>query len=339
MTARRTVAFSKNSSNLFFHILTKCNLRCRHCYINPEQQGKKELPLAMIKAWLDEFASTSHPTNLIFLGGEPTLHPDLPQAIKYARDRAFGSITVDTNGYLFHDILTRVSPREVDFFSFSLDGATRKTNDRIRGKGSYNICKKGIQTALDKGFATSLIYTVSTMNIDELELMPSLITRLGIDRFFIQVIGLRGKVASRGTTEAQRDILQVSRSKWLDIIPAVAQKIAGLGVTVSYPKVFLEPEERFECAGLVAQNYFVFPNGRVYRCPLCEDHPIHSMVFKDNRLIQTANLNESDLFMLNIAEGCVMNKLIQPHNLSYTTEGVPEYKIACCLLKEEVSAG
>jgi MoaA/NifB/PqqE/SkfB family radical SAM enzyme len=58
MTARRTVAFSKNSSNLFFHILTKCNLRCRHCDINPDQQGGNELPLSTIKAWLAEFALT-----------------------------------------------------------------------------------------------------------------------------------------------------------------------------------------------------------------------------------------------------------------------------------------
>jgi MoaA/NifB/PqqE/SkfB family radical SAM enzyme len=338
MIARRTVAFSKNSSNLFFHILTKCNLRCGHCYINPEQHGKKELPLFTIKAWLDEFASTSSSTNLIFLGGEPTLHPDLAQAIKYGRDRGFNSITVDTNGYLFYEILSKVNPQEVDFFSFSLDGATRKTNDRIRGKGSYDACIQGIQKAVARGFAASLIYTISTMNIDELELMPALIRDLGISRFFIQVIGLRGKVAARQNAENCLDPLQVSRSKWLDIIPAVAQTIAGLGVTVSYPKVFLEPEERFECAGLVARNYFIFPNGRVYRCPLCEDHPIHSLVFKDNKLIQSANLNESDLFKLNIAEGCVMNKLIQPHNLKYTPGGVPEYKIACCLLKEEVSA-
>lgn len=339
MTARRTVAFSKNSSNLFFHILTKCNLKCRHCYINPEQQGKKELPFSEIKAWLDEFVSTSSTTNLIFLGGEPTLHPDLAPAIKFARDRGFGSITVDTNGYLFHDILSRVSPEEVDFFSFSLDGATRKTNDRIRGEGSYDTCKKGIQKAVDKGFAASLIYTVSTLNIDELEMMPAFITNLGIERFFIQVIGLRGKVASRGAAKDRKDTLQVSRSRWLDVIPAVAQKVAELGVTVSYPKVFLKPEERFECAGLVARNYFIFPNGRVYRCPLCEDHPLHSMVFNEGKLMQNANLNESDLFKLNIAEGCVMNKLIQPHNLSYTAGGAPEYKIACCMLKEEVSAG
>ena len=336
MTARRTVAFSKNSSNLFFHILTKCNLRCRHCYINPEQQGEKNLSLVTIKAWLDEFVSISATTNVILLGGEPTLHPDLARAIKYAKDRGFISITVDTNGYLFHDILTRVSCKDVDFFSFSLDGATRETNDRIRGEGTYDTCKKGIQRAVDKGFAASLIYTVSTINIHELELIPALIKNLGIDRFFIQVIGLRGKAALSGSTEDPKQTLQVSRPKWLDIIPAVAQKVAELGVTVSYPKVFLEPEERFECAGLVAQNYFIFPNGRVYRCPLCEDHPVHSLVFEDNMLRETESLNESDLFKLNIAEGCVMNRLIQPDNLSYTVGGVPEYKIACCLLKEEI---
>jgi hypothetical protein len=42
------------------------------------------------------------------------------------------------------------------------------------------------------------------------------------------------------------------------------------------------------------------------------------------------------LFELNIPEGCVMNKLIQPGNISYTVAGVPDYKIGCCLLKEEV---
>jgi hypothetical protein len=33
-----------------------------------------------------------------------------------------------------------------------------------------------------------------------------------------------------------------------------------------------------------------------------------------------------------------MNKLIQPENLSYDKQGRPKYKIACCLLKEEIRA-
>jgi len=273
----------------------------------------------------------SNIANVIFLGGEPTIHPDLSFAIKKAKNMGYKSITVDTNGYLFNDILSKVSPDDVDYFSFSLDGATRKTNNMIRGEGSYDKCIEGIKKAVSMGFGTSLIYTVSSANIHELEMMVPMLDDLNIERFFVQVIGIRGKPA-----QINQEKLQVSRSEWLSIIPDVAEKIAKRGITVSYPKVFLSSEETFECAGLVAENYFIFPNGRVYRCPVCEDFPLHSMIFKDNRLVNTGKLNENDLFNLNIPEGCVMNKLVQPENLSYKSDGTPEYKVACCLLKEEI---
>ena len=336
MTLPQTVAFSRNSANVFFHILTRCNLQCRHCYINADQHGQLTLPISTIQAWLEAFSENCHTKNLIFLGGEPTLHPELPAAIGLARKMGFGSITVDTNGYLFHDILRKVDSGEVDTFSFSLDGATRQTNDRIRGEGSFDTCIAGIRKAILRGFNTSLIYTVSRDNIAELERMAPLIKDLGVGRFFIQVIGLRGRSANRDSGNSPEGILQVERRQWMDTIPKVAQMIAASGITVTYPKVFLNPDEKFECAGLVADNYFIFPNGRVYRCPLCEDFPIHSMEFRANQLLSATRLNEGDFFQLSIPEGCVMNKLIQPQNLSYRKDGTPEYKIACCLLKEEV---
>ena len=132
------------------------------------------------------------------------------------------------------------------------------------------------------------------------------------------------------------DQLQVSPRDWMKIVLNAAHKIARHGITVTYPKVFLGPEEPFECAGLVADNYFIFPNGRVYRCPLCEDYPLHSMVFKDNALIRMPRINENDFFALNIDEGCVMNKLIQPYNLSEISDDKTKYQIACCMLKEEI---
>jgi MoaA/NifB/PqqE/SkfB family radical SAM enzyme len=329
---KKTVAFTKSAVNIFFHILTQCNLKCKHCYINREQHGEQKLSIETIQAWLEVFARKNKTANVIFLGGEPTMHPDLPAAVKSAKKIGYSSITVDTNGYLFNDILSKVAPHEIDYFSFSLDGATRKTNDMIRGHESYDKCIAGIRKAVQAGFSTSLIYTVSTLNIHELDKMPLLLKDLGLNRFFIQVIGLRGESVKIG-----QEKLQVSRSQWLKIIPDVAQKIAGLGITVSYPKVFLSSDEIFECAGIVAENYFIFPNGRVYRCPLCEDFPLHSMAIQNDMLIKTPKINEVDFFGLNIPEGCVMNKLIQPDNLSYNKKGEPEYKIACCMLKEEIS--
>ena len=328
---KKTVAFSKNATNVFFHILTHCNLKCKHCYINKKQHGENTLPLETIETWLEVFSSKNKNANVIFLGGEPTLHPDLSLAVKKAKELGYDSITVDTNGYLFHDILSRVEPDVVDYFSFSLDGVTRKTNDMIRGKGSYDNCIAGIKKAILRGFTTSLIYTVSQMNLHELDRIAPFLKDLEVDRFFIQVIGIRGKSA-----EKSQKILQVSRKDWLKIIPDAAQKIARLGITVTYPKVFLSPDQPFECAARVAENYFIFPNGRVYQCPLCEDFPLHSKVFKGNILLNTPKINENNLFELNIPEGCVMNKLIQPGNLSYNADGTPEYRVACCMLKEEI---
>jgi MoaA/NifB/PqqE/SkfB family radical SAM enzyme len=326
----QTVAFSKASSNLFFHILTQCNLSCSHCYINRDQHGDKILSIDTIRDWLDLFAPKAHQTNLVLLGGEPTLHPDLSLAVKEARRLEYKSITIDTNGYLFHDILEKITPEDLNFLSFPLDGATQTTNDTIRGTGSYDAVVSGIQRARAKGFSCSMIYTVSDRNIHELTQMPGLVKGLGIDRFFIQVIGMRGE-SSKSLTA-----LQVSKEVWLTTIPDVARKIAGQGIIVTYPKVFLSEGEPFQCAGNVAKNYFVFPNGRVYQCPICEDFPLHSHEIQNNQLLAMPPINEADLFKLTIPEGCVMNKMIQPGNLVYGADGNPVHKIACCLLKQEV---
>jgi MoaA/NifB/PqqE/SkfB family radical SAM enzyme len=328
---KQTVAFSKKSVNLFFHILTKCNLSCTHCYINPKQHGSETLDIITIKTWLKIFSEKAKFTNLIFLGGEPTLHPELSIAVKIAGEIGFKSITIDTNGYLFHNILDKISPDEIDFISFSLDGATRDINDLLRGRGSYDKVLAGINSACEKGFSCSMIYTVSGKNLHEIGQMPDLLRTLGIKRFFIQVIGIRG-------SSSQKDQkLQLTKKEWQTTIPEIAKTIAEQGIIVTYPKVFLEHGETFECGARVAENYFIFPNGRVYQCPICEDFPLHSFHIRQNTLIPTQPVNEKNLFSLDIPEGCVMNKLIQPGNIQYNKNGKPAYKIACCMLKQEVS--
>lgn len=327
---QKTVAFQSHAANLFFHILTACNLKCRHCYIRQDQHGSATLSIETIEKWLSLFSAKKETTNVVFLGGEPTLHPDLDKAVRIARKMGYASITVDSNGFLFHDFLDRVMPEEVDFLSFSLDGATRETADAIRGKGVFDVCTRNAGKAAEKGFSTSLIYTVSENNFHELEKMPGLLQDLGIRRFFIQVLGIRGNSAQ---DPEQR---QVTREVWNRLIPEVAREVAALGIGVTWPKVFLEKDALFECAGIVAENFFVFPNGRVYRCPLCEDYPVHSLEIRGNQLYEMPGLNERDFFPLDIPEGCVMNRLIQPENLLYGEDGKPLYRIACCLLKEEI---
>jgi MoaA/NifB/PqqE/SkfB family radical SAM enzyme len=329
----RTVGFQPGERNVFFHILTACNLACRHCYINPAQHGTAMLSFETVRQWLTLFSRPERQTNLILLGGEPTLHPELPAIIRAAKSMRY-AVTVDTNGYLFHDLLDTVTPKELDYLSFSLDGPTAKVNDPIRGEGVFSICTENIRKAVVQGFNTSLIYTVSGLNIDHLHRMPALLADLGVRRFFIQVIGLRGNPAITKASETLN--WQVDPGQWLQVVPEVAKAAARLGIHVVYPKVYLDPEEVFQCAGNVAENFFIFPNGRVYQCPLCEDHPIHSYAIENNQLVRRDGLNEDRFFPLVIPEGCVMNKLLQPDNISYHPDGSPVHRISCCLLKQEI---
>ena len=346
---RRTVEFRPHTRNVFLHILTKCNLRCNHCYINPQEHGTGILGGDAIKKWLAIFASQSSgrslgagadtvfyskacETNIIFLGGEPTLNPALPLAIKEAKNLGYGSITVDTNGFLFNNILEMVTPDELNYLSFSLDGSRPEVNDPIRGEGVFAACTNGIRRALAMGFGVSVIFTASRMNIHDLENMPGLLGRLGVRRFFIQVIGIRGRLS-----DARKDtsFLQLGRDEWESAVPRIAMSAARMGIHVTYPKVFLGLDEEFSCAGLVAQNYFVFPNGRVYRCPLCEDYPMHSLEIRDGALLDRPPITEREFFQLSIPEGCVFNKVLHPGNISYDESGSPLCRVACCVLKEE----
>jgi len=339
----QTVAFKAGERNIFFHILTACNLRCHHCYINFEQHGTNTLSIAEIEKWL-RILRGDGPANVIFLGGEPTLHPDLPTAIRTARKLDY-AVTVDSNGYMLNNFLENVRPDEVDFLSFSLDGPNALVNDAIRGQGSFNVCTANLQKAVALGFNVSVIYTVSRANIAHLAGMIPLLKNSGVKRFFIQVIGLRGKSAPAAKNggrlgdslgDSLDGSLQVSRDEWLAVVPKTAAMAAKAGIHVIYPKVFLEAEEDFACAGLVAENFFVFPNGRVYRCPLCEDYPVNSYSMADNALVRETGLREEAFFALNIAEGCVMNKLLQPDTIEYNADGRPLRRISCCLLKQEI---
>jgi MoaA/NifB/PqqE/SkfB family radical SAM enzyme len=293
------------------------------------------LSLEEIIVWLRLFhGGRGGETNVIFLGGEPTLHPNLPEAVRAARCLGYSSVTIDTNGFLFHDLLNRLLPDELDYLSFSLDGSCPEVNDSIRGAGVFDICTHNIRLAVQKGFAVSSIFTVSRMNLHDLPNMPGLLKELGVRRFFVQVVGIRGNPCK----EAQEGPgLQLERREWEEVVPVVAAQAASLGIHVTFPKVFLGNSDVFQCAGLAADNYFVFPNGRVYRCPLCEDYPMHSLEIHGEVLMERPPITERELFSLNIPEGCVFNRILQPGNISYDAAGHPVSKIACCMLKEEMA--
>jgi hypothetical protein len=71
-----------------------CNLHCAHCY-NGERDSVKSLSLLL--AELDTLRSLRRLHTITLLGGEPTLHPDLPALVRAVKERGL-SCQLMTNG-------------------------------------------------------------------------------------------------------------------------------------------------------------------------------------------------------------------------------------------------
>ncbi len=71
-----------------FHITNACNLRCKHCYEGTQcvrmQWSMDEFMSAIDKLW-SSFAKWGVKGEISLIGGEPTLHPNFEEMVRYLR--------------------------------------------------------------------------------------------------------------------------------------------------------------------------------------------------------------------------------------------------------------
>lgn len=87
--------------NLDVQITGKCNLKCAHCYLGKKEF--KDIPFRVLRQVFDESKALGI-YNVIITGGEPTLHSQFEEIIKYLNNERF-RITVVTNGTIPEKII------------------------------------------------------------------------------------------------------------------------------------------------------------------------------------------------------------------------------------------
>jgi len=98
----------------------RCNLACTYC--NEYDDFSKPVPTEEMKRRIDQLAALG--TSIIsFSGGEPLLHPDLPDLIAHIRHhgRLAGMIT---NGFLLNEeVIGKLNRAGLDHMQISIDNA------------------------------------------------------------------------------------------------------------------------------------------------------------------------------------------------------------------------
>ncbi|MEM0374675.1 MAG: PTO1314 family radical SAM protein [Sulfolobales archaeon] len=156
-------------------LLYSCNLRCRMC---PFWRRKDERILTLEEEI--KMMNKLQEAGVLFMGfegGEPLLRSDLPQILEESNKRFYTSIV--TNGWLLKDKISKIS-EYLDHIFVSIDGIG-ETHDKLRGvQGSFDRAIEGIKESIKRGIPTSISFTLTNENTDEVFQVVDLAEKLGI---------------------------------------------------------------------------------------------------------------------------------------------------------------
>lgn len=166
-------------------LTSRCNLRCVHCYLGPQERHwarrDEEMPLEKVLAVVDELADAGC-LNLGITGGDPMVHEHFPSVYRHARERGM-IVTVLCNGILVREeiveLFRELPPAAVEV---SLYGATRQTYETVtRVRGSWAKCLAGVRRLLDADVRVVLKTVVITLNVSEVAAMRQMAADLGVE--------------------------------------------------------------------------------------------------------------------------------------------------------------
>ncbi|HNR69444.1 MAG TPA: radical SAM protein [bacterium] len=156
-----------------FDLTARCNLNCRHCYINlPANDAAaraKELSLQEIGHIADQAIELGALWCLL-TGGEPLLRPDFSDIYLMLKRKGL-LLSVFTNATLINSdhiaLFTKYPPRDIEVTVY---GATAETYERVTRKtGAFARFVKGLDALLDAGIRIRLKAMALHSNLHEME--------------------------------------------------------------------------------------------------------------------------------------------------------------------------
>lgn len=172
---------------LELQITSRCNLRCKHCYIGDGTSC--ELSSAQVRSVLKEFEEMQG-LRVLLTGGEPLMHSRFDEINEMLPDLFLRKVLF-TNGVLLkRDLLKRLKVHEVQV---SIDGMS-VAHDALRGPGTWDVSMGAVRSALDAGFEVSIATMVYPGNLDDFDAMEGLFRSQGVREWTVDVPCAAGRL-------------------------------------------------------------------------------------------------------------------------------------------------
>ena len=147
-----------------------CNLKCLHCYQENHKPIQLEFDKLVIiyKQFKDLLNKKKMKGHINITGGEPLCNPYLFKLLDLIKENSdLITFSILTNGTLINEkIAKKIKSYNPLYVQVSLEGG-KKTNDYIRGKGTYKKIAEGIVNLRKENIFTSISFTATSLNYKE----------------------------------------------------------------------------------------------------------------------------------------------------------------------------
>jgi radical SAM protein with 4Fe4S-binding SPASM domain len=197
---------------IVWNFTNSCNLRCIHCYQNAGKPLPNELTLEEKLKIVKELDEAGVPA-IALSGGEPTVHRDFwPVLAEISRRGLYSAVA--TNGLTFSNIefAERARRAGLRYVEISIDAADPAIHDKFRGvKGAWDKAVAGLRNAVKLGFSTALAFTITKVNIGEVDKIIDLAQEIGVSK----VIFFNFVPVGRGRENLEIDLSPEEREEFL----------------------------------------------------------------------------------------------------------------------------
>jgi radical SAM protein with 4Fe4S-binding SPASM domain len=254
-----------------WNVTRRCNLRCKHCYLDASRPMPDELSTDEALRVLGEIAEVNRETLLILSGGEPLLRPDLDALI--SRATVLGMMVVlGTNGTLLTVARARaLAERGLAGVGISVDSLAATRHDEFRGlKGAWRGAMRGIAAAREAGLEVQVQMTLTRANVAELPRVIRFSRDVGarvLTVFFLVCTGRGQDLVDLTAEEYERALscLVQARGDGVMIRPRCAPTFRRVLAQAKPGSVLLKSDVG---GCMAAKNYCrITPDGEVTPCP------------------------------------------------------------------------
>jgi len=193
-------------ATICFRVTRYCNARCGFCLAPPDGAHPGAQTLLQRIDWLLERGVAS----IHFCGGEPTIHPALPELLAYVRSRGKKS-RLTTNGIALSDELFLELQRSRTQVKVSLHG-DREHHDAMVGREAFGAATDNLRRLVAARVSTSVQTTVVRGGEWVLDRMAGFCIRERVKRLSILPFIPRGSGLAQqheyGLTSAERGALR-----------------------------------------------------------------------------------------------------------------------------------